>query len=106
MDLSKKLFGARIKELREKTGLNQEKLAEMVGMEARHLSRIETGKSFTTIENISKLAQALGVNISSLFEFDHKNEKDLLIKKIDLYLHSADEKQVEIAYKIIKSITE
>ncbi len=41
----KKSFGARIKELREQKGLNQEQLAEIIGLESRHLSRIETGKS-------------------------------------------------------------
>ena len=31
MESSKKYFGARIKEIREKRGLNQEQLAELVG---------------------------------------------------------------------------
>lgn len=46
----KKCFGARIKEIREARGINQEQLAELINMESRHLSRIETGKSFTTME--------------------------------------------------------
>ena len=72
MDSIKKSFGARIKEIREKSGLNQEQLAELVNMESRHISRIETGKSFTTLENLSKIAQALNVDISVFFDFSHK----------------------------------
>lgn len=34
----KKLFGMRIKELREQKGLNQEQLAELIDFESRHLS--------------------------------------------------------------------
>ena len=106
MDSEKKLFGARLKELRENKGLNQEQLAELIGMESRHISRIETGKSFTTIENISKIANALNIEISSLFEFQHKNNKTFLVNKINSYLSSANINQIEIAYKIIKSIIE
>ena len=51
MESPKKCFGARMKEIRESRGLNQEQLAELVNMESRHISRIETGKSFTTIES-------------------------------------------------------
>ena len=40
----KQYFGARIKEIRESRNLNQEQLAELVNMESRHISRIETGK--------------------------------------------------------------
>lgn len=40
---AKKLLGARIKELRTGRGLSQEELAEMVGVDPKHLSRIETG---------------------------------------------------------------
>ncbi len=52
MKSPKKCFGARIKEIRESRGINQEKFAKLVNMESRHISRIKTGKSFTTMENI------------------------------------------------------
>ena len=78
----KQYFGARIKEIRESRGLNQEQLTELVNMESRHISRIETGKSFTTLENISKIATALGVSIDSLFSFQHKVERENLKEEI------------------------
>ena len=70
MDSIKKSFGARIKEIWESKGLNQEQLAELVNMESRHISRIETGKSFTTLENIAKIAVALDVDINTLFNIN------------------------------------
>ena len=106
MNSPKKCFGARIKEIRESKGINQEQLAEMVNMESRHISRIETGKSFTTMENIVKIAKALNVNISVLFDFKHKQEKDILIQEINNYIANADDKQIELAYKLIRSIFE
>ena len=104
MESSKKYFGARIKEIREKRGLNQEQLAELVGMESRHISRIETGRSFTTLENIEKIALALNVELKLLFSFSHKKEKQELIKEINTYLASASNDKLELVHKIIIDI--
>ena len=104
MNSAKQNFGARIKEIREKRGLNQEQLAEMVNMESRHISRIETGRSFTTLENIEKIASALNVEINTLFSFQHKNDKEVLIKEINNYLKNASKSDVELVFKIIANI--
>lgn len=100
----KKSFGARIKEIREQKGLNQEQLAEIIGLESRHLSRIETGKSFTTLENIEKIATALNVDINTLFTFRHKQDKSVLISDINNYLEKADKEHLELAHKILSAI--
>ena len=42
----KKDFGQRIKELRNKKGITQYQLAEMTGIDPKHMSHIETGRSF------------------------------------------------------------
>ncbi len=104
MDSIKKRFGARIKEVREKHNLNQEQLAELICMESRHLSRIETGKSFTTLENIEKIANVFQMDISSLFSFAHKKEKQDLLNEINSYLSNASQKQIELVYKIVLDI--
>jgi len=104
METMKKYFGARIKEIRESRGLNQEQLAEIVNMESRHISRIETGKSFTTLENIDKIAKALNVDINTLFAFQHKKDKNILITEIDNYLEKANDEQIELAYKLIQVV--
>jgi len=104
MDDLKKLFGARIKELRENSGLNQEQLAELVEFDSRHLSRIETGKCFTTIDNIEKIAAALNVEASSLFEYKHEKSKELLIKDIDELLQKASPADVKLVYRIILAV--
>lgn len=104
MESVKKCFGARIKEIRESRGLNQEQLAEIVNMESRHISRIETGRSFTTLENIDKIAKALNVDINTLFAFQHKKDKNILKIEIEKYLENANDEQLELAYKIIQVV--
>ena len=61
--------GKKIKELRKKRGLTQEKLAEAAGIDYKYLQRIE-GKTPPNIklETIGKLAKTLKTDPSKLLE--------------------------------------
>ena len=61
-------LGRRIRELRQKTGLSQEKFALKIGMDRTYFSSVEAGKRNIAIVNIKKLADGLGVTLSELFE--------------------------------------
>ena len=65
----KKLFGKRIKELRIKKGLTQDKLAEIIEIGERNLTKIECGNCFVKAETVAKLASALDVTPNELFDF-------------------------------------
>lgn len=81
MDL-KKVFGLRIKELRNKKKLTQFKLAEALGIDEKHLSHIETGRSFPKSDLIEKLAKELDVDLNTLFDFPNNFSREDIIKKI------------------------
>ena len=51
MDIKKEI-GAKIKRLRQKKGLTQEKLAEQVNISTFTLIGIETGKNFMTAQTL------------------------------------------------------
>ena len=95
MSSGNKVFGKRIKELRERKKLTQEKLAEKVGLDLQTISRIETGYYFTSFENLEKLADALDVTIADLFNFGHVKPKEELIKEINTELANSSEKDVQ-----------
>lgn len=61
-------LGKRIKELRQKTGLSQEKFALKIGMDRTYFASVEAGKRNIAINNIKKIADGLGVSLSELFE--------------------------------------
>ncbi len=106
MTLSKgdKNLGARIKELREKKNYTQEQLAEILELDARSLSRIETGVSFTTIDRLKKMADVFDVELKDLFSTDHYADKKQLIRKINTLLDSASLDDIRTIYKIVSSI--
>lgn len=58
---------ARIRELRERSGLSQAAVAEQLGYQsAVAYCRLETGKRRLRVEHITVLAQLLGVPVSEL----------------------------------------
>ena len=61
-------LGLRIKELRGKTGLSQEKFALKIGMDRTYFASVEAGRRNIAIVNIKKFADGLGVSLSELFE--------------------------------------
>ena len=64
----KERLGNRIRELRHKTGLSQEKFALNIGMDRTYFASVEAGKRNIAIVNIEKIANGLGVSLSELFE--------------------------------------
>ena len=99
-EISKKL-GLRIKELREKQGYTQLKLAEILNMEASNLSKIERGVQIPKEESLEKLAQPFNVTLRDLFDYEHFTDKSLLISKINKILESSDIETVQRYYKIL-----
>lgn len=53
------LFGQRIRELRLKNGLSQEKFALQIGMDRSYLASVEAGKRNISLMNIKKLLMVL-----------------------------------------------
>lgn len=62
------LLGNRIKELRNKTGLSQEKFALKIGMDRTYFASVENGRRNISIVNIKKIADGLNVSLSELFK--------------------------------------
>lgn len=59
-------FGAVIRQLRETHGWSQEKLAEHADLNRSYLGEIERGDAVPSLATIAKLAQALGLHLSTL----------------------------------------
>lgn len=104
MKNTKDLLGLRIKELRKGKTLSQEQLAEKIGIESKHLSRVELGKSFPYPETLEDIAKALGVEIQELFEFEHLDAGKVNVGAIAKLLEGVNEEKLRLVYKIIKAI--
>lgn len=65
-------IGVNIRKYRELIGLNQIQLANYLGVTRELISLIESGKRDISIENLSRLADLFGIELSDLLE--EKNE--------------------------------
>lgn len=66
----KEALGKRIKFLRNEIGISQEELADRAEIDRTYITSVECGKRNISIVNIEKIAKALGVTLSKLFDFE------------------------------------
>lgn len=101
---TKKLIGARLKELRKQAGLTQEQLAEVVELDARHLSRLEVGKHFPSLDSLERIAVALNVPLVEFFQFASDESPAALRAYITRFVKGANVAQLRLAVKAIKLV--
>ncbi len=94
-------FGKRVKELRKKAGITQEQMAELIGIEPPNISKMESGMHFPQPEKIERIAKALDVSISDLFEFEHIMPRQSLIRYINTEIENLSDNALQMVYKFI-----
>ncbi len=67
------LFGKRIRFLRRRAGLTQERLAEAARLSPVSISNIERGLHAPSFRRLRDIADALHVDVHELFIFDEEN---------------------------------
>lgn len=78
------MFAEKLKSLREEKGFSQQNLAELSGINKMLISKYETGRSAPNMENLGKLAKALGVTADCMI-FDNVLSADRIeCKDIEL----------------------
>lgn len=64
--MDNKIFGKKLKALRKSRGYTQQVLAELVGIDEKHLSRLENGKYFPTYTTLNKLLNVFDISVNEL----------------------------------------
>lgn len=67
-------FGQTVRKIRLSKDISQEKFADICDLHRTYISDIELGKRNVSLENIGKMAKALDIKISELFQEVEKNE--------------------------------
>lgn len=101
---TKRLIGLRIKKLRLSKGFSQEKLADIMGISPKYLSNIERGKENPTLDMFIKLANALNIEVSEVFNYSHEKSPKELRQSITDLLKDGDANQLKLLARIAKAI--
>ncbi len=69
-----------LKEERENSNLTQEEAAKRIGVSKSIISKWETGKSYPSLENLSKISETYGVSINEILAGTRlgMNEKEIV----------------------------
>ena len=79
-----KLFGLRIRELRESKKISQEKLSFSTGFHRTYIGMIERGERNISLANMAVFAKVFKINLSELLDFKSINsfeDYELKLKK-------------------------
>ena len=104
-DISK-ILGKRIRSYRAQAGLSQEKLAEAAGCHHTYIGQLERGEKNATVESIERVATALNIPLSKLFEklgdYDSEDES-IPLACYELISGKTKDEQAKL-YKILLEI--
>ena len=103
---NKLLLGKRIKELRKIKGFTQEKLSELVGIDSKHLSRVECGINFPSLDLLNNIANTLEVEPSVLFQTNHLKDRKTLLSEIKAILNKQTDEKIKLFYRILQDIVD
>lgn len=104
MQNTKKYLGARIQEIRKRQNIKQAELAELVGIDSKHMSKIECGRCFPSFELLDKIAYKLNVPVADFLQTEHLHNRDELINTIVENLKITSDEKFHLFYKIFKEI--
>jgi transcriptional regulator with XRE-family HTH domain len=104
MEDTRVLLGARIKEIRKAKQFSQEQLSDLVGISPKHLSRIEMGRGYPSIETLDKIGSCLNVELKDFFDFDNFRDTPITADSIARMFEDFDEVKKKFICKIFNSI--
>jgi len=103
-EMTRQLLGARIKDLRKSRKLSQNKVSEMVGIDPKHLSRIEVGSGYPSMDTLDKLAVVLNVDMKDFFDFVPERSRKELLQDLRLLLLEAEPEKLKLIYRVVRNI--
>ena len=99
-----KIIGQRIRNYRTQKGLSQEKLAELAGCHPTYIGQLERGEKNATLESVEKIASAMDIYLSELFDKLGKSGGDNIAAKCYDLVASKNEAEQKQLYKMLQEM--
>lgn len=100
------LVGDRIWSLRRSKGLTQKQLAEKSGVGLKLIRGIERGKADPSVEDLKRIAEALGVEIIDLVRIEGEKRDTSEVKRelLETIDQTEDKEKLELMLEILKGL--
>ena len=99
-----KIIGQRIRNYRTQKGLSQEKLAELAGCHPTYIGQLERGEKNATLESVEKIASAMDISLSELFDKLGKSGSNNIAAKCYGLVASKNEAEQKQLYKMLQEM--
>ena len=97
-------LGERIKACRQRAGMSQEKVAELVGVSRQAVTKWEVNQSAPNTENLFKLAEIFGVTVDMLLASEDENKQSPAEQIYYLYKMEEEKKNAVKKQKLRRGI--
>jgi transcriptional regulator with XRE-family HTH domain len=102
----RELFAQRVRRLRKAANLSLEIAAERGNITGNFWGDVERAKKVPSLDTIVAMAKGLGVSPSTLLLLEQEDDSRDIRKRVDALLNKATPQQVELLYRIIKTVVE
>ena len=99
-----KIIGQRIRNYRTQKGLSQENLAELAGYHPTYIGQLERGEKNATLESVEKIASAMDISLSELFDKLGKSGGNNIAAKCYDLVASKNEAEQKQLYKMLQEM--
>ena len=99
-----KIIGQRIRNYRTQKGLSQERLAELAGCHPTYIGQLERGEKNATLESVEKIASAMDISLSELFDKLGKSGGNNIAAKCYDLVASKNEAEQKQLYKMLQEM--
>ena len=99
-----KIIGQRIRNYRTQKGLSQEKLAELAACHPTYIGQLERGEKNATLESVEKIASAMDISLSELFDKLGKSGSNNIAAKCYDLVASKNEAEQKQLYKMLQEM--
>ena len=101
------LFGRRLKAARVAAGVDQGRLAKVLDVDPKHISRLERGKVKPSFDLICQASKFLRISPSLLFDFDSATDNPSVLKEqIRTLIETADVTGLQKVRRLLKALLE
>lgn len=99
-------IGQNIRQIREDTGLTQEKLAEILGIGDKHVSAIERGAVGLSLPTLMRICETLSVSADRVLfgNRDDDDQRSAAIRMLTERLERLPDRQFEAAKNVMDSV--
>lgn len=81
----KKFIGKKLKQARVKAGFSQIQLAEKIGLSEKHVSNIERGQNFPSLDTFFRLCEVFNLSLADFginIQYRENKQREELLNKI------------------------